>query len=80
MHKNNSKEIAKKCYDEWRCSNVAILGRFKTLPVIMKYKHNETLVKIINKECQTAFCAGYDMALKEIVKYLETLPDKTKSQ
>lgn len=54
-------------YEEWQKSNEATLLRMETLI---------SFTKLVNDERKQAFFAGFECAMAEVMKYLETLPDE----
>lgn len=71
-------------YEEWQDTEKAISIRTETLSAFdcTKLTTMETLaetlpfIKAVNDERETAFISGFELAMKEAVKYLEELPDK----
>lgn len=71
-------KTAKELYEEWKNTDDVLSMRVETLSLLdgRLGKGIKTLSEAINNERETAFIAGYDLAIEEIAKYLEESLDK----
>ena len=69
--KNFKLKTAEELYKKWRESEKAVSKRMETLSTFENIEEALPFIKPVNSERKQAFIAGHDLAIAEIIKYME---------
>lgn len=64
-------KTAEDLFEKWRESEKAISKRLETLSAVERVEEALPFIKSMNSERKQAFIAGHDLAIAEIIKYME---------